>query len=764
MGKRYLCCLACLLSLGMARASLAELVGHWTFDEGGGTVVADSSGKGNHGTIVNKPTWIPGVFGKAMEFHGLGAAGGGGDYINCGGDASLNIQSQISIALWIKPGADDPEGKGTETAPMAKALSTASPSWSWQVRYGWASPQPFMAFTFNTSPRAWAYVGRKLNRDEWCHIACAHDGATLRAYLDGELAGETAMGQITGSTCPVLIGSDGWGCDWIGGIDDVRIYNHCLTAEELKGILAGAGVELAKEPSPEDRETDVLCSTALSWTAGQFAATHDVYFGTVFDDVNEASRSDSKGVLVSQDQADALYQPADALEYGKTYYWRVDEVNAAPDSTIFKGLTWSFTVEPYAYPIKSVTAKASSTQPGLNVQNIVNGAGLNDLDQHSTEATQMWTSTNAKPHWVQFEFAKTYKLHEMWVWNSNQLVESMIGMGARSVRIEYSVDGQTWTPLDDVPEFGRADGTPTYTANTTVDFGGAMAKFVKLSIDSNWGGMVAQAGLSEVRFFHVPLQAYSPEPADGVADVSVDGDLSWRPGRDATSHVVYIGADSAAVAGGAVSGQSVSDRSYSPAGLILGTKYFWKVDEVGPAGTTAGDVWSFTTQAFLVVDDFEGYTDNIDAEATIWHAWIDGLTDGKSGSQVGYTEAPFAEKTIVHGGRQSMPLQYGNTSFAFSEATTTFDSVQDWTAHGVKTLAVWFAGAADNGGQLYAKINGVKVAYDGAPADLASAEWRAWSIDLSKVSGVKQVRTLTIGVEGSGAKGVLYFDDIRLLP
>jgi len=58
----------------------------------------------------------------------------------------------------------------------------------------------------------------------------------------------------------------------------------------------------------------------------------------------------------------------------------------------------------------------------------------------------------------------------------------------------------------------------------------------------------------------------------------------------------------------------------------------------------------------------------------------------------------------------------------------------------------------------------VKVAYDGVPADLASVEWRAWSIDLSKISGVKQVRTLTIGVEGSGAKGILYFDDIQLLP
>ena len=41
------------------------------------------------------------------------------------------------------------------------------------------------------------------------------------------------------------------------------------------------------------------------------------------------------------------------------------------------------------------------------------------------------------------------------------------------------------------------------------------------------------------------------------------------------------------------------------------------------------------------------------------------MTDGKSGSTVGYMTAPFAEQTIVHGGKQSMPLAYDNTQVAF---------------------------------------------------------------------------------------------------
>ena len=121
------------------------------------------------------------------------------------------------------------------------------------------------------------------------------------------------------------------------------------------------------------------------------------------------------------------------------------------------------------------------------------------------------------------------------------------------------------------------------------------------------------------------------------------------------------------------------------------------------------------------MDDFESYNDDSNR---IYDAWIDGLTDGKSGSQVGYDQAPFAEKTIVHGGTQSMPLKYDNTAKSFSEAMRTFDPAQNWTASGVKSLSLFFQGAAaDNGGQLYVKINGTKVSYNGNASDLAKPAW-----------------------------------------
>ncbi|MEN6428227.1 MAG: LamG-like jellyroll fold domain-containing protein [Phycisphaerales bacterium] len=521
-------------------------------------------------------------------------------------------------------------------------------------------------------------------------------------------------------------------------------------------LVVAAPSMKGSSPFPEDGAIDVHRDAALSWRAGKYAATHDVYFGTSFEEVSNATEP-------VQNVTDAAYDPEGLLEYGQTYYWRIDEVNGAPDYTVFPGDVWSFTVEQYAYPITNVTATASAEQITSLAARTIDGSGLDELDQHGTDLKTMWVTPGGLPAWIQYTFDKVYKLHELWVWNSNSELEPLMGFGAKDVAIEYSTDGETWVPLANVPQFAQGTGKTTYTANTTINFSDVLAKYVRLTISDNWGA-TAMVSLGEVRFFYAPLQAFEPDPADGAVDVSIDATLDWRPGREATSHEVYFGADADAVAGGTVTAETATDHSYTPPVMDLETTYYWKVNEVGDTGTYEGDVWTYTTQKFLVVDDFESYNDDIDAETTIWHTWVDGMTDLASGSQVGYTDAPFAEKTVVHSGRQSMPLQYNNTTFAFSEAKRTFEDAQDWTANGIKTLAIYFRGVSGNGGQLYLKINNTKVVYDGDQADLARFGWQAWNLDLSTVGNVSSVRSLTIGIEGSGVTGKLYVDDIRLYP
>ncbi len=501
-------------------------------------------------------------------------------------------------------------------------------------------------------------------------------------------------------------GPPGWLAD--RGLACAELIGNWVASVIGLGDRALAGIV-----SPKTGVNDVFRDATLNWKAGQYAKTHDVYFGTVFDDVNTASRATPLGVLASQGQEAVTFDPPGVMAYGQTYYWRVDEVNAAPDSSIHRGKTWSFTVEPYGYPVKPVKATASSSMAStMGPDKTIDGSGLDSLDQHGVSASQMWLSKKGAvtPVWIQYEFDQPYKLWQMWVWNSNQAVESDLGFGAKDVKIETSVDGTTWTTLADVPEFNQASGEPNYVHNTTVNFGSVQAKFVKLTMASNWADSTKQAGLAEVRFFYVPVKAFSPTPANGAGDVAVGATLNWRPGREAAKHQLYLSADASSVADETVAAQTLTDHWFdlTSLGLDYGRTYTWKVNEVNDAATPAvqqGDVWSFTTIAYAVVDDFEGYDDVC---KRIFFSWVDGFgysatpdcgvaaaNGNATGSTVGNVNPPFAEQTIVHGGTKAMPMWFDNTKSPFySEAQREWPAGTAWTGGGVNTLVVYLRGDA----------------------------------------------------------------------
>jgi len=350
-------------------------------------------------------------------------------------------------------------------------------------------------------------------------------------------------------------------------------------------------------------------------------------------------------------------------------------------------------------------------------------------------------------------------------------MEPMFGVGCKDVSIEYSVNGTDYTTLAGVPEFAQASGASDYAHNTTVDFGSAAAKYVRLTANSNWGGFMPQYGLSEVRFFSIPVYAREPSPDSGATDVEVDVILGFRAGREADKHDVYLSTDEQAVTDGNAPVTTVTTTSYGPLSLDLGATYYWKVNEVNMTESPAmweSDLWSFTTLEYLIVDDFEDYNDYPPDE--IWSAWIDGYDNPINGSTVGYPNPSwsdgehYVETTIVHGGDQSMPFFYDNTgAAAYSEGELTFAVPQDWTKAGIQTLVLYFYGTGGNTGQLYVKVNGYKVVYDGDAADIAKPRWKQWSIDLASFGvNLQNVTTLTIGIDGNGAGGTLYFDDIRL--
>ncbi len=519
-------------------------------------------------------------------------------------------------------------------------------------------------------------------------------------------------------------------------------------------------------PSPADGAIDVSRDVVLSWTPGALAAPvqgHKVYFSENFNDVNDG--------IGGMTQSDSSYAPG-RLDFDTTYYWRVDELSGPPDNLIFEGDVWSFTTELHAYPVVNITATASSAyQEDMGPENTINGSGMDADDLHSTEETAIWLSgTEPTGAWIAYEFDKVYKLHEMWVWNSNQMIESFVGYGFKDVTVEYSANGTDYTTLGTTHEFAQAPGTSGYAHNTTIDFGGAAAKYVRLTANSNWGGIMPQYGLSEVRFFYIPVSATKPYPDSGATGVDLDVIVGWRAGREAATHDVYVSADEQAVIDGTAPVATVTETSHGPLALDLDTTHYWKVNEVNEAETPStweSAIWSFTTTDHLIVDDFESYNDlnPEDPESNrIFSVWIDGYEVPTNGSLVGYDNPPFCERTIVHGGQQSMPFFYSNTSGAtYSEAELTLSPPQNWTKAGAATFVLYFHGAEGNTGQLYVKIDGSKVVYDGDAGDIAKVEWKQWNIDLASLGvNLQNVTKLAIGIDGNGAGGTLYLDDIGL--
>ncbi len=553
----------------------------------------------------------------------------------------------------------------------------------------------------------------------------------------------------------------------------IRSSEHAEGGSFLEGELSPT-LEIALNPNPVDGAANVIRDVVLSWTPGQLADKHNVYIGTNFDDVNNAGSGSPQLVGPAED---ANSYNAGRLEFDQTYYWRIDEVNAPPDSTVFKGPVWSFTVEPLAIPIpaESITATASSYTQNQGPENTVNGSGLDDNDLHSTESGAMWLSSSigVQPTWLQYELDKVYKLHEMWVWNSNTEFESLIGFGLKDVKIEYSANGTDWMELGGVPEFAQAPGVSDYAHDTTVDFSGAAAKYVKITANSHWG-FLTQYGLSEVRFLYIPVHATEPSPDSEATDVDVDVVLGWRAGRETGKHDVYLSSDEQAVIDGTAPVNTVTEASYSTP-LDVDSTYYWRVDEVNDVETPTtwqGEIWSFTTPDSLVVDDFElyNYLDPEDPDSNrIFNTWVDGFNNPQiNGSTIGYMDTPFTEQSIVYSGNQSAPIFYDN-SFKFSEADLPLSPAQNWTEHGVTTLVLYFHGDPSNTvEQMYVKVNGSKVVYDGDPLDIIKPKWKQWSIDLASFGvDLQNVTELSIGFGdeaniAAGGSGMVFIDEIVL--
>ncbi len=447
-------------------------------------------------------------------------------------------------------------------------------------------------------------------------------------------------------------------------------------------------------PTPANGAVDMFPAATLKWSPGKLAIQHQVFFGSSLADVTDGKPAADKGKVTKTEFN------AGVLRSSTTYYWRVDELTA--DGKTNKGPVWSFT-----------TADGVSNKIVSQWWFNIGGGAISDLTNNARYPNNP-TGTELKDEF-EGQFTNQYDSYGMRVYGWLTPPES----GDYTFWVAGNDVGELWLSTDADPANAKricataSGGDPRQWDDTNKSAPVALKagqKYYIMALQKDGSGRdhvaVAWQGPSIpsqtiLRSQYVdafalpPLTAFSPTPANNQAEAAQDGALSWKAGDGAQKHDVYFGDDKAAVAAADTAsplykGQK-TDASLSAGDLEWGKTYFWRVDEIDAAGVVSpGSVWSFTTANFLPVDDMEGYTD--DEGSRIYETWVDGWTNN-TGAVVGNLTAPFAERTIIHGGKQAMPMDFNNAKTPFySEAEQTFSPLQNWTTNGVDALSLWFRG------------------------------------------------------------------------
>jgi len=705
-----------------------DLVIYYSFDEVS-DIVADQSGNGHDGVVNGDVTADPG--GKrngAAKF-------ASGSYLDLDGPsipAEHIPTTGMTLAAWAKcenTGGDQAifNARASDTTWLVHPELRSNGQFRWLLRTNGGTT----IFDIRAGAVTW---------DEWLHFAGTYDKATGKAilYINGEVVREETVSN------PENIAGD-WGSGARVGynIDNARpftglmdmfwLFKRALSQDEIFKAMQGEAYAYALSPVPADGAYYDATWVNLTWSAGDFAVSHDVYLGDNFEDVDNGTGDTFRG---NQTLTTTFYIAGfppyafpDGLVPGTTYYWRIDEVNEADPNSPWKGDIWSFTVPPKT---------AYNPIP-------VDGAEFIDMDTAFS-----WTpGFDAKQHTV-------------YLGNDFDQVSNAEG-GATQVLATYDPD--------------------------TLEFG----KVYYWRVDE-FDGDATYKG--DVWSFTTPGAVGNSLPANGATDAKMTATLSWAPADTAASHEVYFGTDKDVVRNADAGspeykgGKALGAEHYDPGKLSWYATYYWRVDQVDSLGSLSkGPLWSFTTADFISVDDFENYDVG---NNEIWWAWKDGLGYAAHGNEPAYpgngtgaavgdeTTPSYTEESIVHGGRQSMPVFYDNNqqSYAnYSEVELTLSTTRDWSEQGVSTLTIWFRGKSNNDAEpLYVAVSNST----GAPAivvhdDPAATQidvWTQWIIPLQTIADQGIVLTdvdsiaVGLGAQGNlttpGGAGKMYFDDIRL--
>jgi hypothetical protein len=331
----------CLVLTSTAGAADPDLVGWWKFEEESGTLY-DQSDNHNDATSFSGVLYKqPGREGYALGFDGVD------DRVVVG--TTGRPTDTFSFGCWLKTPVThevDPEST-SGVGGVSGQRYVFDPQHGGETDGGAGlsvGTNGILVYEHGSNYMpATAVYAAEIGSD-WNHVMIVYDNKQPTIYLNGSAVRTGLTSPRAVVNAPIQIGGMAYGF-FEGLIDEVRIYSRALSAAEVKRIV---GRVEAFNPDPAEGAVYPDTWLSLTWSAGAYAAAHDVYLGENYDDVSIGTADTFRGSQSSEMLIVGFmgFPYPDGLVPGTTYYWRVDEVNDSEPNSPWVGDVWSFSIPP----------------------------------------------------------------------------------------------------------------------------------------------------------------------------------------------------------------------------------------------------------------------------------------------------------------------------------------------------------------------------------------------------------------------------------
>jgi hypothetical protein len=401
------------------------------------------------------------------------------------------------------------------------------------------------------------------------------------------------------------------------------LVDYNITEPNKTTVRAYFDPQKARCPNPAHDAVDVIPDVTLSWTAGDGAVSHDVYFGTDANSVRDANTS-TVGIYKGSQPHDANTYGPMSLELDKKYYWRIDEVNEA--NVVTTGNIWSFT---------TISGKAASPSPTNGETNVainptlswVAGFGATSHDvyfgtmypgtfqdnQPGTSFNPGTLAPNTTYYW-RIDEVGGYGTITGTVWSFTTVQTKAANPCPANSAVNVPVTATlSWTAGSGAVShdvYFDTSNPPTFYGNqTTTTFEPNVLNFNTTyywRIDEANGPNTVTGDLWT--FTTTSGLAENPDPVSGAINVGRGTVLRWTAGYGAASHDVYLGTSLSSITNAErPTGDLDGDGQVDYNDLFILTNY-WLQDPAGSepyAGTNGDNIVDFTDFS-LLADNWMG--------------------------------------------------------------------------------------------------------------------------------------------------------------